>query len=111
MDLIKGHEFLFHPDQLGFLTAVRYNQYKAYYVTYAAIDGACGGKEGPILTHDPPLIFDLSRDLAESTPVVVSQSVYDSIDQALQAKLNDIASTARSTPDYRTGGLRCSCLL
>jgi hypothetical protein len=51
------------------------------------------------------LIFDLSRDLAESTPIVVSQSVYDTIDQALQAKLKDIASTPHTKVDYRIGGL------
>ncbi len=70
----QGHEYLFHPDQNGTLSAVRYNQYKAYYTTYSAIDGACGGRRGLIIDHKPPLIFDLSRDLAESTPIVVSQS-------------------------------------
>jgi arylsulfatase G len=42
----QGHEYLFHPDEFGLLSAVRYNQYKAYYMTYSAVDGACGGKEG-----------------------------------------------------------------
>ncbi|CAF1356749.1 unnamed protein product [Adineta steineri] len=101
----QGHEYLFHPDMLGHLSAVRYNQYKAYYTTYPAIDGACGGKEGMIMHHKPPLIFDLSRDLAESTPIIVSQSVYDAIDQALHEKLNDIASTPHTQADYRIGGL------
>ncbi len=101
----QGHEYLFHPDFFGILSAVRYNQYKAYYITYPAIDGACGGKEGYVFPHEPPLIFDLSRDLAESTPIVVSQSVYDAIEQALKAKLGDINSTPRSIADYRIGGL------
>jgi hypothetical protein len=100
----QGHEFLFHPDILGILSAVRYNQYKAFYATYPAMDGACGGKEGYALPHKPPLIFDLSRDLAESTPIVVSQSIYDAIEQALQAKLKDIQSTPRTMVDYREGG-------
>ena len=101
----QGHEFLFHPDELGHLTAVRYNQYKAFYSTYSAIDGACGGKIGLILDHKPPLIFDLSQDQAESTPVQVPQAVYDAIDQALQAKLNDISSTPHTKSDYGIGGL------
>jgi arylsulfatase G len=101
----QGHEFLFHPDQNGTLSAVRYNQYKAYYTTYCAGDGACGGKKGLIIDHKPPLIFDLSRDLAESTPIVPPQSVYDAIDQGLEAKLKDIASTPHTTVDYRSGGL------
>ena len=101
----QGHEFLFHPDQNGTLSAVRYNQYKAYYTTYCAGDGACGGRRCKIIDHNPPLIFDLSRDLAESTPIVTPQSVYDVIDQALQAKLKDIESTAHTKVDYRIGGL------
>jgi arylsulfatase G len=101
----QGHEYLFHPDSNGTLSAVRYNQYKAYYTTYSARDGACGGRRGLIIDHKPPLIFDLSHDLAESTPIVVSQSVYDAIDQALQVKLKDIASTPHTKVDYRTGGL------
>lgn len=101
----QGHDYLFHPDMLGILSAVRYNQYKAYYATYPAMDGACGGKEGVPIPHEPPLIFDLSHDLAESTPIVPSQSVYEAIEQALQAKLKDIKSTPRTTVDYRIGGL------
>ncbi len=104
-DSNQGHEYLFHPDQNGTLSAVRYNQYKAYYTTYCAGDGACGGQRCLIIDHKTPLIFDLSRDLAESTPIVVSQSVYDAIDQALQAKLQDIASTPHTKVDYRIGGL------
>ncbi|CAF3892068.1 unnamed protein product [Rotaria sp. Silwood1] len=101
----QGHEYLFHSDHNGTLSAVRYNQYKAYYMTYSAYDGACGGQQGFIIYHKPPLIFDLSRDLAESTPIVASQSVYNAIDEALQAKLKDIASTPHTTVDYRIGGL------
>ena len=99
----QGHEFLFHPDSNGTLSAVRHNQYKAYYTTYGG-DGACGGRHGLTIDHEPPLIFDLSHDVAESTPIQPPQSVYDAIDQALQAKRSDIASTARTTVDYRTGG-------
>lgn len=101
----QGHEYLFHPDMLGKLSAMRYNQYKAYYLTYPAIDGACGGKMGLVIPQIKPLIFDLSRDLAESTPITVPQSIYDTIEQALQAKLQDIASTPHTKVDYRIGGL------
>ena len=101
----QGHEYLFHPDQNGTLSAVRYNQYKAYYTTYCAGDGACGGQRGLTIDHKPPLIFDLSHDLAESSPIIVSQEVYNAIDQALEAKLKDIASTPYTKVDYRIGGL------
>ena len=101
----QAHEYLFHPDQYGTLSAVRYNQYKAYYTTYSATDGACGGQRGLTLDHRPPLVFDLGRDLAESTPVVVPESVYNAIDRALLVKLKDIASTPHTKVDYRAGGL------
>ncbi|CAF3783516.1 unnamed protein product [Rotaria sp. Silwood1] len=70
----------------GTLSAVRYNQYKAYYTTYSKPCGACGGKEGLVMYHKPSVIFDLSHDLAESTSIVVSQLVYDAIDRALREK-------------------------
>ncbi|UJR17004.1 hypothetical protein I4U23_003902 [Adineta vaga] len=80
----QGHEVLFHPDEFGILSAVRYNQYKAYYTTYSAIDGTRGySKEDSVINHKLSLIFDLCHDLTESTPIIVSQSVYDAIDQAL----------------------------
>ena len=101
----QGHEYLFHPDENGTLSAIRYKQYKAYYTTYSAIDGACGGQRGLTIAHKPPLIFDLSHDLAESTPVVPPQSVYDDIEMALEAKMKDIASTPYTRVDYRAGGL------
>ena len=101
----QGHDYLFHPDFFGMLSAVRYNQYKAFYSTYPAIDGACGGQQGSVFEHNPPLIFDLSQDLAESTPIVPPQSVYDNIEMALHAKLEDIASTPHSKADYAVGGL------
>ncbi|CAF1120026.1 unnamed protein product [Adineta ricciae] len=108
----QGYDFLFHTDEFGVLSTILYNQYKAYYTTYSAIDGACGGKEGLIIDHKPPLIFDLSRDLTESMPIKVSQSIYDAIDQALQTKLNDIETTLHVNVDYRIGGFDtrvCRC--
>ncbi|CAF1120272.1 unnamed protein product [Adineta ricciae] len=38
----QGHDFLFHTDEFGALSTIVYNQYKAYYTTYSAIDGTCG---------------------------------------------------------------------
>ena len=89
----QDHEFLFHPDGNGTLSAIRYNQYTAYYKTYSAPVGACGGKRGLIIEHKSPLIFDLSHDIAESTPIVPPQALYEAIDQILEDKLKDIAST------------------
>jgi len=100
-----AHTFLFHPDQNGSLTAMRYHTYKALYQTYSANDGACGGRVTPVRDHYPPLVFDLSRDEGEGYPIEVSKELLRVLDEAREAKLNDIHSTPRSTPDYRQGTL------
>ena len=100
----QGHTFLFHPDQNGTLTAMRYQQYKAFYQTYSA--AACGaGVQSPVRDHYPPLVFDLSADEGESHPISVSADLLAVLDKALAAKRADIASTPRSKPDYRQGDL------
>ena len=101
----QAHTFLFHPDQNGSLTAMRYSQYKALYQTYSAYDGACGGKVTPVRDHYPPLVFDLSVDPGEAHPIEVSKELLATLDAARSEKLRDIASTPRSTPDYRPGDL------
>ena len=102
----KGHSTLFHPDQNGTLTAMRYGQYKAYYQTYSANNGgACGGKQTPVRDHYPPLVFDLSVDEGEGHPIEVSADLLKALDDALREKREDIASTPRSKPDFRDGGL------
>jgi hypothetical protein len=102
----QAHLSLFHPDQNGSLTAVRYQQYKAYYQSYAASDGACGGRRAPVLDHYPPLVFDLSVDIAESRPLdPVPSELVQLLDKLLADRLRDIESTPRSRPDYRSGGL------
>jgi hypothetical protein len=40
-----------------------------------------------------PALFDLSHDLAQLTPIVVSYCLYGAIDQAFQGKLHDTCST------------------
>ena len=100
-----AHYFLFHQDQNGTLTAMRLGQLKAYYQSYAAMDGACGGTTSPVLDHYPPLVFNLSVDLAESRPIEVSAELLKVLDGLMAAKRADIAGTARTVADYRSGGL------
>ena len=101
----QGHTFLFHPDQNGTLTAMRYGRYKAFYQTYSA--QACGGKwvPGPVTDHYPPLVFDLHVDEGESHPIEVNATLLAVLDQALAEKRKDIRTTSQSKPDFRDGGL------
>jgi len=96
-----GHETLFHPDPTGNLTAMRYGRYKAFFRTYSV--PGCGGIIGADVQHNPPIIFDLSKDLAESIPVNISQTDMDFIQNARRNKIHDIRTTPRSHPDYRSG--------
>ena len=101
-----GHTLLFHPDQNGTLTAMRYKHFKAYYQTYSASGGgACGGQTTPVRDHYPPLVFDLSADEAESRPIKVDADLLAILDKALAAKKHDVENTVRSRPDFRDGGM------
>ena len=99
------HTSLFHQDQNGTLTAMRLGPLKAYWQTYGANDGACGGLVGGVVDHSPPLVFNLSVDLAESVPVVVGEEVLGEMERLLKAKLSDIEGSARSVADYSNGDL------
>ena len=100
-----AHDHLFHQDQNGTLTALRVGSLKAYYQSYAAMDGACGGTLAPVLDHYPPLVFNLSVDLAETHPIDVSDELLAQMDGLLAEKRADIESTARTVADYRSGSL------
>ena len=72
-----GHETLFHPNSgasgpNGQLDAVRWKNWKAIYQSGGAPD--CQGNTGEVQRHDPPLLFDLSTDPAESIPLDVTKA-------------------------------------
>ena len=100
-----AHRYLFHQDQNGTLTAMRLGELKAYYQSYSAMDGACGGKTNPVLDHYPPLVFNLSNDLAESRPITVSDELLKELDALLAEKRADIANTLRHKANYQSGDL------
>ena len=100
-----AHRYLFHQDQNGTLTAMRLGPLKAYYQSYSAMDGACGGLTSPVLDHYPPLVFNLSVDLGESHPIEVSGEVLREMAALLEAKRKDIRETPRTVADYRVGDL------
>ena len=96
------HETLFHPDGSGKLNAMRLGELKAFYQTYAA--GGCKSKsKGKTVSHDPPLVFNLTADPAESTPITVGADVLQRIDDARNAKLADIANTLSHPGHYDSG--------
>ncbi|NWX93651.1 ARSD Arylsulfatase, partial [Nothoprocta pentlandii] len=112
MPLLQGsvqhseHEFLFHYCG-SYLHAVRWHQkdsgaiWKAHYVTpvfHPPGAGACYGKgicpcfgEG-VTHHDPPLLFDLSRDPAEAKPLTAeTEPLFDIV----------IKKIGRATEEHR----------
>lgn len=100
------HRFLFHPNGQGALNAMRWGELKVFFQTYSA--NGCGKKDdhGQHYTatpHDPPLIFNLTADPAESTPVTVGADVLAAIKAQRAATLADIAGTLKHPGHYDSG--------
>ncbi|XP_050764299.1 arylsulfatase G [Gymnogyps californianus] len=102
-----GHKVLLHPNsgaagKDGEIETLRLAQYKAFYTTGGAM--ACDGSIGPAEHHQPPLIFNLDRDIQEQEPLdVVSkeyQAVLPAISRAYAQALEDIATDNVSVADY-----------
>jgi arylsulfatase A-like enzyme len=103
-----GHDYLFHPEPSGNLTAARAGKYKAYWKTASqhpciAPSGVQPGA-GKTLHHDPPLVFDLDQDPGESTPVTPPQHVLQALQKQKEEKMADIVSTFRGEKLYQEGG-------
>lgn len=113
----SGHEYFFHPNsgaagKFGDLQTVRVGNHKAFYLTGAA--EACGGSTGKAKLHDPPLIFDLSRDQGEESPLDEStkeyQEVLKRVKKGRENLLWDIATDQSvSTADYMTEKSAAPC--
>ncbi|XP_015501235.1 arylsulfatase G isoform X1 [Parus major] len=102
-----GHKVLLHPNsgaagKVGGIEALRLAQYKVFYTTGGAM--ACDGSTGPAERHQPPLIFNLDRDLQEQEPLDVAsreyQAVLPAISRAYAQALQDIAADNVSVADY-----------
>ncbi|XP_035757447.1 arylsulfatase G [Egretta garzetta] len=102
-----GHKVLLHPNsgaagKDGEIAALRLAQYKAFYTTGGAM--ACDGSIGPAEHHQPPLIFNLDRDIQEQEPLDVAsreyQAVLPAISRAYAQALEDIATDNVSLADY-----------
>ncbi|NWX68607.1 ARSG Arylsulfatase, partial [Alca torda] len=102
-----GHKVLLHPNsgaagKDGEIEALRLAQYKAFYTTGGAM--ACDGSIGPAEHHQPPLIFNLDRDIQEQEPLDVAsreyQAVLPAVSRAYAQALEDIATDNVSVADY-----------
>uniref|UniRef100_A0A8B9D638 Arylsulfatase G n=1 Tax=Anser cygnoides TaxID=8845 RepID=A0A8B9D638_ANSCY len=102
-----GHKILLHPNsgaagKDGEIEALRLAQYKAFYTTGGA--KACDGSVGPEERHQPPLIFNLDRDIQEQEPLDVASAEYravlPAISRAYAQALEDIATDNVSVADY-----------
>ncbi|XP_037680522.1 arylsulfatase F-like [Choloepus didactylus] len=130
MPLLKGdvqhsdHEFLFHYCGV-YLHAVRWHQkdsgtiWKVHYVTpifnpkgaqacYESQFCTCTGKN--VTHHDPPLLFDLSRDPSEATPLSRdTEPLYDlvitKVGEALRQHRQTITPVPQQLSDYNNNSL------
>lgn len=111
-----GRGSLLHPNsgaagEYGELQVVRAGPYKAFYLTGAS--EACGGGIGPSQLHNPPLIFDLSHDPAEESPLDQATREYQAALEVVQREresvLWDIATHSKSTADYSTEKSAAPC--
>lgn len=103
----QGHDTLFHPNsgssgENGKLDGVRLHNYKAIFQTGGAPD--CSKNSGNVITHDPPLLFDLAADPAEEHALDVTKEPYKTeltkILAALKAQMHSVNSTFQSVVDY-----------
>ncbi|NXY78034.1 ARSG Arylsulfatase, partial [Glareola pratincola] len=100
-------QVLLHPNsgaagKDGEIETLRLAQYKAFYTTGGAM--ACDGSTGPAEHHQPPLVFNLDRDIQEQEPLDVAsreyQAVLPAIGRAYAQALEDIATDNVSVADY-----------
>uniref|UniRef100_A0A8C0MVL3 Arylsulfatase family member H n=5 Tax=Canis lupus TaxID=9612 RepID=A0A8C0MVL3_CANLF len=118
MPLLEGrvshsdHEFLFHYCGV-YLHTARWHQkdcatvWKAHYVTPKFSPdgaGACYGSgicpcSGDVTYHDPPLLFDVSRDPSETRPLNPdNEALFDSVVKKIEAAIKEHRRTLTPVP-------------
>lgn len=103
----QAHETLFHPNSGasgpdGQLDGVRWKNWKAIFQTGGAPD--CSKNKGNIMRHDPPLLFDLSKDEAEEFALDTSQEPYSSVVKQIKTllaqQMHSVNTTMQSVVNY-----------
>ena len=66
----------------------------------------CGGLEGPILSHNPPLLFNVRKDPQESIPLDTSNRQYSDVLAGIEASRKlfdkDLRRDNTTVADYRS---------
>ncbi|XP_069731815.1 arylsulfatase D-like isoform X2 [Phaenicophaeus curvirostris] len=110
----SGHEFMFHYCGV-FLHAVRWHQkdsgtiWKAHYATpvfQPEASGACFGRgicpcfgDG-VTHHDPPLLFDLSKDPSEANPLSTdTEPLFDTVTRRIRKAVEEHRKTLTPVPE------------
>lgn len=98
-----AHEVMFHPNAYD-TPAMRYKNYKAFFETEGIEpcrkpDGS-HDPTGKRMKHDPPLVFNLDNDPAESQPINPGKDILDKIQAAYNAFWTDVNTTLQSKTDY-----------
>ncbi|NXL98125.1 ARSD Arylsulfatase, partial [Tyrannus savana] len=110
----SNHEFLFHYCG-SYLHAVRWHQkdsgaiWKAHYMTPIFSPpgaGACYGKKNcpcfgeGVTHHDPPLLFDLSRDPSEAKPLSAdTEPLFDTVIREMGRAIEEHRRTLTPVPE------------
>ncbi|EDQ85126.1 uncharacterized protein MONBRDRAFT_29624 [Monosiga brevicollis MX1] len=96
---------LFFPED-GNMAAMRFNEYKLFYKT-RGVEPCIGSPEprtaGRALTHDPPLIFNVTDDPQESRPITLMGSELDYVLSLWHGYWDSVKGTMRSQTNYSTG--------
>eukprot|EP00946_MAST-07B_sp_MAST-7B-sp1_P000511 g511.t1 len=105
-----GNGALFHPNSggeghIGHLETLRLREFKFKYRTGGNL-ASCNGIVAPEQIHDPPLIFDLSKDPGEGTPLPPTDKRHAKLveegKKALEAIHESIANDNTSFANYST---------
>jgi len=107
----QGHDFLLHPNSgghggVGHIGAVRSGFFKGHYFSGGGVTQCDAKTAGKPLNHTTPLIFDLSKDVAEEHPLKPSDPHYSkalsSVTSVLKAFEQDLKNDNVSKVDYTT---------
>lgn len=97
-DSDTGHRVLFHPNSasglVGGLDTIRFGDYKVMYQTGGS--GACNSLTPVAIRHDPPLLFNLREDPAESTALDVSVQQHIAIMKEVLHLLSEMHHSIRN---------------